>query len=313
MGSCASVAAGPSADSKTNDMAPPTRSTTATVAPSPQSKPAPALKATSSHDGIAPTTSSKPALAATTASAANRDSTALTALEKEMAMGGTEIPNVHERAITVRELRLVRDHVLERCNVEGWEGLRPAAGGSGKMERRKLEPEEVNLYDLNEYLLKPATKPVREGRCSLVELLASKPRQAQIFLSHAWAHPFEKTVKIIEQHMEDREYSAETPIWICAFALRQNNPGAEINGLTIERSPFYLALQQVKMTLIVMGEKAELIDRMWCGLEAHLSLGEHRMALHAKPPSPQAQAHTDPPLLQNPYVQSRATATAAIW
>jgi len=194
-----------------------------------------------------------------------------TALELRMMKAGCEIPQVHERGITIQELRLVREHVQARCETDGWQGLRP--DGSGKMVPTAVKPEDVNLYDVNEYLLKPATKDVRGGRCSLVERLASGPRKPLVFLSHAWSHPFFRTVEIIEQHMVDREYADHDAVWICAFAIRQNDPGAEIPD-HITESPFFLALRVAQMTLIVMGEQAELLGRMWCGLEAHLSMVE---------------------------------------
>jgi hypothetical protein len=182
-----------------------------------------------------------------------------TELDKLMAAGGIAIPEVHHRGITVKELRLVAAHVKERCASEGWIGQRP--NKDGVMSSGPLTPEQVNLYHLNEFLLKPATKKVRGGACSLVERLATKPRTTKIFLSHAWGHPLLSTLCIIEQHMLDREYTEDDAVWICAFALRQNDPGAEIPD-TIPASPFFLAIQEAQITLIVMGEKAELLDRM---------------------------------------------------
>jgi hypothetical protein len=178
---------------------------------------------------------------------------------------GHAIADVHRRCVTLRELLLMCDLVRRRCAAECWMGR---VGASAAPVR--LTPETVNMYHINELVLKPTT----EARaCSFVELTVAEQRTCDVFLSHAWAHPFLLTVAVIDQYARDRELGADTRVWICLFALRQNDPGAEIPD-SIPRSPFFLAIKEAKLVLIVLGERLELLGRLWCGLEAHVSLVE---------------------------------------
>ena len=50
------------------------------------------------------------------------------------------------------------------------------------MESRLNDPKEVNLYDLNKYVILPATI---ELKCSMVELMTTRAEQApDFFVSH---------------------------------------------------------------------------------------------------------------------------------
>lgn len=195
-----------------------------------------------------------------------------TALELRFATR-VRIPDAHLRCVTLRDLREVRAHVRAVCAAEQWTGLRPDEDGEAGAElvARELAPDEVTLHELSERLIRPATE--REG-CALAELLADGPRAPLVYLSHPHAHPFSRTVEVIEQHMADRGYSEDDPIWLDAFALRQPSPGEEGTAAPLGESAFYLALRQAKLTLALLGEGAGLANRMWCGLEAALSFSK---------------------------------------
>jgi hypothetical protein len=169
---------------------------------------------------------------------------------------GCTIEHAHERGITLRELRLVLQYVEAHCESERWRSRRLVDGSWVEVE---LKADEVNLYDINEHVVKPATKA---RGCSLVELFATGPRAPAAFASHAWSHPFAKTVAIVKQHVSMRCGGDEdAPVWICAFALRQNNPGAEIPS-DITESPFFRAVKAAQSTLMILGEDGELLTRM---------------------------------------------------
>lgn len=226
----------------------------------------------------APSTSTTdaPPAAAVVASASATSNWHDVAAEFEVPPTGGTIPNPHERGITLKELELVNEYVRRHCEAESWMGTR--FDEHGRPTKVALTPETVNLYDIDVNMLKPLTATPHSAQTpaglSFVERLAKGPRQCKVFLSHAWAHPYEKTLAVIRQHFEDREFPPETVIWICVFALRQNNPGSEIDGIPIERCPFYRAIKDAKVTLIVVGEMAEWVSRVWCGLEAYLALME---------------------------------------
>ena len=67
----------------------------------------------------------------------------------------------------------------------------------GSFETRRLTPETVNLYHLNEHFIKPMCA---ERRCSYVELVASGPQPPAWFVSHWWGEPVTLFLRCIEQH-----------------------------------------------------------------------------------------------------------------
>jgi hypothetical protein len=72
--------------------------------------------------------------------------------------GICKIDETAERGISVRQLLVIYELVKQRCVVEGW------TNWAGEL----LTPETVTLYDLNKYVIMPATKA---HRCSYVELV----------------------------------------------------------------------------------------------------------------------------------------------
>ena len=72
--------------------------------------------------------------------------------------GICKIDETAERGISVRQLLAVCELVKRRCVAEGW------TNWAGEL----LTPETVTLYDLNKYVIMPATKA---HQCSYVELV----------------------------------------------------------------------------------------------------------------------------------------------
>ena len=75
---------------------------------------------------------------------------------------GSSIEKTEDRGITLRQLLALWDHVKKCCVKEGWTSTNP-----GKRNER-LTPETVTLYDLNAFVIMPATL---EKRTSYVELV----------------------------------------------------------------------------------------------------------------------------------------------
>jgi hypothetical protein len=71
---------------------------------------------------------------------------------------GTVIDETAARGISVRQLLVMYERVKRRCVAEGW------TNWAGEL----LTPETVTLYDLNKYVIMPATKA---HQCSYVELV----------------------------------------------------------------------------------------------------------------------------------------------
>ena len=72
--------------------------------------------------------------------------------------GICKIDETAARGISVRQLLAVYEHVKRRCVAEGW------TNWAGEL----LTPETVTLYDLNKYVIMPATEA---HQCSYVELV----------------------------------------------------------------------------------------------------------------------------------------------
>jgi len=112
--------------------------------------------------------------------------------EKERGADGTFNYPVEFRGLTIRQLRAV-DSITRRYAEEG------------KMidrNRKQLDYEEVSLYEINTYIIKPFTKVTKK---SLVEALPSTAgtQPPEWFTSHWWGESFHCTMNCIEQFMKD--------------------------------------------------------------------------------------------------------------
>ncbi len=84
--------------------------------------------------------------------------------------GICKIDETAARGISVRQLLAMYELVKRRCKVDGWTGSRLQPDDTYKYDGKgtPLTPETVTLYDLNEYVIMPATKA---HQCSYVELV----------------------------------------------------------------------------------------------------------------------------------------------
>ncbi len=76
--------------------------------------------------------------------------------------GMCKIDETAERGISLRQLIVTYEHVKQRCVAEGWTSTDTRRAGE------LLTPETVTLYDLCNYVIKPATEA---HKCSYVELV----------------------------------------------------------------------------------------------------------------------------------------------
>jgi len=143
-------------------------------------------------------------------------------------------------ATTVRELGVLVEHVKRQSS--SWVGRRVDADCSWR-EVSGLEPKDVNLYDVNENLLKPLGAKLGVAYSEL--FARGQKREPKVFVSHAWLHPLLLTDEALKQHAEDRGYGEDEPIWICAFVIRQH----AVNIDAIIDSPFFKVLKAREMTV----------------------------------------------------------------
>lgn len=93
----------------------------------------------------------------------------------------TRIRRLEERGVTLSQLRVLWHHVVSRCEAEGWMDV------NGQL----LLAEDVTMYDLVRYVLKPATRSVvGKSSCSYVEFVATAPQQPSWVVIHWWGQPF---------------------------------------------------------------------------------------------------------------------------
>ena len=83
---------------------------------------------------------------------------------------GCAIPKTEERAITLAQLRKLRDQIEQRCVTEGWRAWDPKKKRPKK--RPLFRPKEVSLYVVCEKVIKPATEA---KQCSFVEVPTASP------------------------------------------------------------------------------------------------------------------------------------------
>lgn len=97
--------------------------------------------------------------------------------------GAVDIAEAAERAMTLWQLKTVKEHTHRRCRDEAWIGKRFAGG---RMRFDLLQPQDVNLYDVASQVILPATfghvLADGETKPSFVELVADGPQPPDYFV-----------------------------------------------------------------------------------------------------------------------------------
>jgi len=165
---------------------------------------------------------------------------------------------VENRAMSVNQLLALVDIINNRCHAEAW----------SDKKGKKLNPSDVTLYDLNHYVILPATKA---RKCSYAELVVKGSQPADWFVSHWWGEPVIHFVECVYQHAVDHCYSFnDTYYWVCAHANNQHDLAAS-NFDEIEESSFMKALKVADYKVLsVVDPNAKKYTRIWCGLEVYM-------------------------------------------
>ncbi|CAB9512015.1 expressed unknown protein [Seminavis robusta] len=179
---------------------------------------------------------------------------------------GCTIPQTEFRSITLRQLKEMAIEMMFRCHKDTWTSTNPAQKG------KRLLPEEVTLYDLTHYFIKPVTK---ERQCSYVELIADAPRECMWFCSHWWGAPVLHFIACLEQHAMDRylpHAADKVTYWICAYSNNQHNIQEEVHHSSPTDSSFYRAMQLSKGTVSILDADRVCYSRIWCGFEVSVAI-----------------------------------------
>jgi hypothetical protein len=78
-----------------------------------------------------------------------------------------------------------------------------------------ITPHAATMYHLCTHFIIPITEPFK---CSFAEMVAQAPQPPTWFLSHAWAHPFARTLQMLDWHSQCRDLGMRARYWICTFA-----------------------------------------------------------------------------------------------
>ena len=132
---------------------------------------------------------------------------------------GATIKDTAERAITFAQLadfwNFIQHVLKEVLIVETFE--------KSALYRQRLTQENLQMYSVDTYFVKPLTEPYK---CSFVDLVSTaKTQPPKWFVSHAWSTPFSQTVLMLRLHMQSRDLPPTTPYWICTFANNQHDLG----------------------------------------------------------------------------------------
>ena len=173
-----------------------------------------------------------------------------------------------------------------RDDGERWLGKRPQ-GPDGELVEVEVAFNEVNLYDLDKYVIRPATE---EKQCAMVELMASGEQPPDFFVSH-WAEPILEFFKCLLEHAWARGFESEEgttmgrssssgerlphPLylggrpphyWVCAYANNQWTLASELVEDLAETS-FARAMRISMGTVSVVDRSAGCFGRIWCVYE----------------------------------------------
>ena len=129
------------------------------------------------------------------------------------------IKDTAERAITVAQLadfwNFIQHVLKEVLIVETFE--------KSALYRQRLTPENLEMYSVDTYFVKPLTEPYK---CSFVDLVSTaKTQPPKWFVSHAWSTPFSQTVSMLNFHAHSHDLPPTTAYWICTFANNQHDLG----------------------------------------------------------------------------------------
>lgn len=136
---------------------------------------------------------------------------------------------------------------------------------------------EPNIYEVNEYYIKPVTASA--GKLSWALMMNPFGLDSDLFISHAWEEDiFDFTQKVWASWPWKARHA-----WCCMLANPQNlDIGAFLESPC--SSPFALALQCSKYMLVVPNKYASIYTRLWCGYEAYLAFKSDKIIQIATPP-----------------------------
>jgi len=176
------------------------------------------------------------------------------------------IEQVEHRGITLRQLQHLQDFFDKFATADGvqkgWWDRSPYA------KAYDIRRDELNLYQLVDWVVNPATKPYK---CSWVELVAKQPQPATWFVSHWWGEPVVCFIACVEEHARLRGLSDAHAYWVCAYANNQHELGKDL-GTDPSNSSFMRAMENAEGVLLILDPDATPFTRIWCCFEESVTV-----------------------------------------
>eukprot|EP00930_Biecheleria_cincta_P103053 TRINITY_DN9495_c0_g1_i2.p1 TRINITY_DN9495_c0_g1~~TRINITY_DN9495_c0_g1_i2.p1 ORF type:complete len:630 (-),score=94.86 TRINITY_DN9495_c0_g1_i2:433-2322(-) len=189
------------------------------------------------------------------------------------------IDKAEDRGMSLVQLTMTTRYAAENCH--RWSPVRQDGQPLPSPESRtRLCMDKLNLYDLVDWLIKPATLNGNRAHiqnagthCSFVELIAEQKSQSPTwFISHWWGEAIIDFLRSVGRHVKLRNLAADTDFyWICAYANRQHHLELTENH-DLEATSFYRAMMVSKGVLCVLDDEAKPFSRIWCAFEEYVAL-----------------------------------------
>jgi hypothetical protein len=203
------------------------------------------------------------------------------------------IDDTARRAISLEQLERIIRHVSTRlgCSVtigeyksikvkwqqvgERWLGSRMQ---EGQFSLTRISFSDVNLYDLNKYVISPSTAA---RQCSIVELMAKDDQPPDYFVSHFWGDRILDFFQCLLKHAQTRNLEQSEgwvegrrvdphPLylggrspqyWVCAFGNNQHDLVSEIVD-DLQQTSFARAMRLARGTVSILDSAAACFGRI---------------------------------------------------
>jgi len=179
----------------------------------------------------------------------SEDRTHLEQLRHEFPQQGT-VDHIEDRAISFAQLKEVVRWAKDHCH--RWRDADPYE--KSKTARQHLNISFMNMYHLNHWLIKPATKA---KDCSMMELITGQKQPPNWFVVFWWGDHLTNIQRCLEAQAKTRELPDSATFWIDAFALRPHSPEVLVHA-NQKQTAYYKALVAASYhTIIVLDPKTE--------------------------------------------------------
>eukprot|EP00930_Biecheleria_cincta_P071362 TRINITY_DN58872_c0_g1_i1.p1 TRINITY_DN58872_c0_g1~~TRINITY_DN58872_c0_g1_i1.p1 ORF type:complete len:759 (+),score=97.09 TRINITY_DN58872_c0_g1_i1:51-2279(+) len=172
------------------------------------------------------------------------------------------------RGITPRQLQEIERFAVEHCS--RWWCIPHSPSAGSPPPPSPLSMDELNLYHLCQWLIKPATK---ESNCAFVELQAWEDQPPAWFVSHWWGERIKDFLACVLHHAEVRCLGKNRALWVCAYANRQHSLNEELATDPLNTS-FFRATRIAMGVLLILDATATPFTRIWCAFEEAVAVND---------------------------------------